>query len=956
MRLTFATLIALAVALLLAGCDSTEPTPRGTLQGVVLAEGSPLAGVIVEVSGPRTDQVTTDEAGRYAFQELPSGAYVVSIRNVPSDAAFPATSRAAAVPEGGAITVDFQGNFIRTAAIVGTVTSREQGLPGISVRLEGTESRTTQTDSEGEFRFSAMRAGSYTVEISGFPASVNFPTPRTEVELATGQTHVATFEGIPELTASVVIRSVQRRTSAGTLEGVDPDDVRGRIEVNVAIDRGLDRPDSLLVLLGGQVVGRQSFQESGGVELSAATTQELSFPVNTAAFDEETGVPRFLNGQRTLTVRLATREGGSSASSASTPLTLRNQDTFMGRVEPGVGPVLGDDGETWVGGDLVVDVLPVIYSPGRDVSTVQLELRRSGGAQVARQSLAGSPPFRFVLSPGATDVSSLSGYQTPRGAIDQLRVIAAAYSQGGPVGGLPVVVGDSLRVDQVAPEATSFEFPAQGSQATCCSQNWVGATFPFALAIGESEDSGVGGVTFRVHAGDATLTNSQLLARTPVEVGAELAETGSNAAYRAVVVLSDALSNERVVALQPTSANPLSNERGGIFGVDRTPPLATLVDAADALGMREINPASGSAWVLTAVDERSGIAGTPFRTVVERYAPQLGTEPVCIFPVSGPCSPSPDGFIRDLPDSGDGYFRLTTRALDRGGNHSEPVVAWVLRDPTPPELLSLQVPSSVSAGEEMTVTGQARDNIDLFYGQAAIRFGDPGSPAGILPFAAPEFLGEPFSGALVPEASFQLRMPVVVGLEVVNSSGAPSGAVDLATQITGSAVDAAGARGTRVAAIPGSPEFEARSFRVQDRGASGGVARWELEASGPVVCGPGLAGTGEGPCPESAAESITLSARASGAAGEFERPFTTVHMLALMPDGAAVWLGSSSTGEMVQDGTGVQGRVWRWSFEWTPDPRIPAGAQRLIAVGVDAHGAALRSSDLTSVEVVTGGG
>ncbi len=956
MRPTFVVLIALAVSLLLAGCDSTEPTPRGTLQGIVLAEGSPLPGVIVEVSGPRTDQVTTDEAGRYALQELPSGAYVVSIRNVPSDAAFPATSRAAAVPEGGSITVDFQGNFIRTAAIVGTVTSREQGLPGISVRLEGTESRTTQTDSQGEFRFSAMRAGSYTVEISGFPPTVSFPTPRTEVELATGQTHVATFEGIPELTASVVIQSVQRRTATGALEGVDPDDVRGRIEVNVAMDRGLDRPDSLLVLLGGQVVGRQSFQESGGDTLSAATIQELSFPVNTAAFDEETGTPRFLNGQRTLTVRLATREGGSSASSASTPLTLRNQDTFMGRVEPQVGPVLGDDGEAWVGGDLVVDVRPVIYSPGRDVSTVQLELRRSGGVQVARQSLAGSPPFQFVLSPGATDVSSLSGYQTPRGAIDQLRVIAAGYSQGGPVGGLPVVVADSLRVDQVAPEATSFELPAQGSQATCCSQNWVGAPFSFENAVGETEDTGVGGVTFRVHAGDATLTNAQLLGTAPVEGGADLAETGSNAVYRAIVVLSDALSNERVVALQPTSANPLSNERGGVFGVDRTPPVATLVDAADALGIREVNPASGSEWVLTAVDERSGIATTPFRTVVERLAPHLGTEPICVFPGTESCLPAPDGFIRELPDSGDGYFRLTARALDRAGNQSEPLIAWVLRDSTPPELLSLQVPSSVSAGGEMTVTGQARDNIDLFYGQAAIRFGDPGSAAGILPFAPPELLGQPFSGTLVPEASFQLRLPVVVGLELVTSAGAPSGTVELATQIVGSAVDAAGMRGTRTAALPGSPEFQARSFRVETRGAAGGVARWELESSGTVVCGPGLAGSVAGSCPDGSEESITLSARASGAGGELDRPFSTVHMLALMPDGAAVWLGSSSTGAIVQDGTGAQGRVWEWTVEWEPDARIPAGAQRLIAVGVDADGAALRSAALTSVEVVTGGG
>ena len=954
MRLLAVVLTAIAVSLLLGACDSTEPTPRGAVQGVVLAEGSPLAGVIVEVSGPRTDLATTDESGRYAFEELPSGAYVVSIRNLPTDAAFPATSRTAAVPEGGSITVDFQGNFIRTAAIAGTVTSRDQGLAGITVRLEGVETRTTQTDGAGEFRFSALRAGSYSVEISGFPASVGFPTPRTEVELAAGQTHVATFEGVPELTASVVIQSIQRRTASGTLEGVDPEDVRGRIEVNVAMDRGLDRPDSVVVLLGGQVVGRQSFDEGGESDvLSAASVQELTFPVNTAAFDPETGVPRFLNGDRTLTVRLATREGGSSASTASTPLVLRNQDTFIAEVDPGAGPVPGEDGELWVGGDLEVEILPVVYSPGRDISTVQLEIRRAGGAQIARQSQAGSPPFVMVFSPGATDVSSLSGYQTPRGAIDQLRVIAAGYSQGGSVSGLPVRVADSLRIDQRPPEPTSFELPTQGTGAECCRDSWVGSGFGFDSAIGELEDEGVGGVTVRFHAGDAAATTTQLLTTTPVERGADLAESSTNSAYRAVAVLSDALGNERPIALAPTSANPVSNERGGVFGVDRTAPVASLVESGDGLGPREVNPAPGSEWVLTASDERSGLATTPFRTLVHRFAPSTGDEPFCIFPGTDPCSPSPDGFIRALPDGGDGYFRLTARALDRAGNLSDPVVAWVLRDETPPEMTSLQGPSNVSAGGEMTVTGQARDNLDLYFGQVAIRFGDPGSAVGVLPFAEPSFLGSPFSGMLTPEASFQMQLPVVVGVETVTSSQVPSGSVSLATQLVGSAVDASGRRGLRGAAIPGSPQFEAQSFRVSDRGEAGGVARWSLAASGDEVCGPGWVGSGAMDCPSGAA--ITLTARAAGAGGAFERPFAAVHFMAVDALGDWLWLGSTDDGALTADGAGAEGRTWEWSFDWSPDGRIQLGSQRIIAVGVDSDGAALRSRELTSVEVVPGG-
>lgn len=939
----------LALILIAGGCDTTEPAPRGVVQGIVMAEGDPLPGVTVEVSGPRNASMSTDEAGRYAFDELPAGAYVVSIRGVPSDAAFPSTSRSAAVPEAGTVTVDFQGNFIRTASIIGTVTSRDQGLAGVTVRLEGTETATTLTDSEGEFRFPALRSGAYTVEISSFPSSVIFNAPRTEVQLTTGQTHAVTFQGTPELTASVVIQSLLRRTSSGALESIDPDNVHGRIEVQVSLDRGQDRPDSLLVLLGGQVVGRQLFDESGGAGgLELEAVQELNFPVNTAAFDAETGEARFKNGELPLTVRLATREGGASASSATTPVTLRNQDTFVARLEAGAGPVVGDDGNAWVGGDLEVDLLPVLYTPDRSISSVTVELRRLGGSQIARQSDSGTPPFRIVLSPTATGPSSLASYRTPSGSIDQLRVTQAGYAQGGAVSGLPAVVGDSLRVDQRPPEPTTFALPTQGSASTCCLQSWVGSAFTFVQALGELVDDGVGGVVPRIHAGPASYSDSQLRNRSPVEGADELDASGSNSAYRAIAVLEDALGNARTIPLSTTSANPVSNERGAVFGIDGSPPAAQLDDSGSGLSHYAVNPPSGASWVLTAVDTVSGIPSVPFRSVLLRYAGSLGTEPICLFPGGDACEPAPDGFLRSLPDDGEGYFRLRSTALDRAGNMSEPIDAWVLRDTEDPEVPALQVPASVSGGSPVTITGLAVDNVDLHRARVGIRFGASG-PA--FPFSEAAELGEPFTESLTVEASFQRSFPFVTGLESVNSSSIPSGNPSAARDFVGTAVDAAGNLGSRVAPIPGASGLQPRSFRITERGTTGGIAFWTLDADASRVCGRGI-GVSAGCESSDVADAVTLRARARGEGGSLVNPFQTVHFVALDADGGVRWLGSSGTGELLADAGGEDGRVWGWDILWLPDPWTPEGSQEILAIGVDANGSALRTLSLTSVEVV----
>ncbi len=437
------------------GCTDDGGTGlRGTVQGTVLLEGAPVAGAAVDVSGPTSRTTTTDGQGRYAFGDLPSGAYVVTLSGAPLDASFPATSRTAVITRSESVQVDFTGNFIRTASITGRVTSRNEGLAGVRVTLSGVDSLTTLTAVDGKFTFPGLRAGRYEVTISEFSPSITFPSTRTELDLAIGESLPVTFDGIPQLTATVVIRSLTRPLPGGQVEPVDPQNVRGSINVTLTVDRGEDTVERVELLLGGQVVAQQSFNDLVGVgegQPDAAAPFDLVFLVNTAEFDESTGTTRFRNGSRTLTARLATREGGEAAWTSSFPLVLRNPDTFVARLSAEKGPVAGANGEDWVGGAITVDVVPVIYTAGAAVSTVVLELRRFAGPMLRERSAAGTGVIRFIFpATGPAGTDNVVGYRTPDGSFDQFRVRAATFTDGTTVAGLPVTVITPVRIDAVS--------------------------------------------------------------------------------------------------------------------------------------------------------------------------------------------------------------------------------------------------------------------------------------------------------------------------------------------------------------------------------------------------------------------------------------------------------------------------------------------------------------------------
>ncbi len=935
--------------------------PEGQVRGVVLVEGSSLSGVAVDLTGPQVRSTSTDAAGRYVFEGVPPGAYVVTVRSTSEDISFPATSRTAVVSGAQTATVDFLGNYIRTASIEGRVTAGSRGLVGVAVTLEGVQSGTTLTGQGGGFIFSGLPAGRYEVRISELPASISFPSVRTDVELSTGQTFLVTFVGQAELTASVVIHSIERRLPDGSLVLANPQNLHGELEVTLSVDRGEDTLEAVELLLGDELVGRQSFApgrmapEAGvgeGARLQAAAPLSVRLPTNTAAFDFATGAVRFPNGQYLLSARLATVEGGPLAWLSSVQVRLRNTDTITGQMTPAHGPVTGVDGEPWIGGDLTVRVIPILYDLSRAVESVTLALRRSGGGQLRTlRGAVGSSPLVLPAS-GEPGSGNLAGYQTPAGVTDELSVMSARYEGGDPVPGAPVVLARQLRIDNVAPPDPVFALPTQGAEATCCLGNWVGRGFDFSSAVDGAPDTGAGGASVSVHVGVAALSDDELAEGPAVEVGAELSPTTDNVSLRAVVVASDNLGNETVVPLSTSDGNPAAGPRGAFFGVDLTPP--TLEFDLTSVGEQARNPPPGSAWVLAVGDPLSGSGPLPARTSVRVRSPALSGRPEqCLFPEPGACRPAPDGLVRGVPAGVEGYITLKSRVLDRAGNVSAEIRGSVVVDETPPILGPLSVPGTLRPNGPAQFQVQATDNLDLDRGWISLEYGDGGAGGReVIAMVPPRSLGVPFDEVLTTDGSLAQTVLPVVGLErVIRADGfaAPAGSVFRLAAARAVVTDAAGNRTTRTEPLPGAAGLSARSFSVSERGPGGGVADFSLEAASDRVCRSGNAET----CGTGVPASVRLTAAARGLGGALEEPFQRVHFY-FIGEGESEWIATSSRATQT-DGDGPLGREWSWSAEWTPAPTMPSGSVVLFAVGVDGDGSALRSLDLTSLYVEAAG-
>ena len=267
----------------LAACEeATPPPPVGSIVGTVSIEGTGIDGVSVNLSNGNS--TTTAGGGSYRFDNVEGGAYTVTISGFPSDATFDATSAAATISSAGqSVTVNFTGAYIRTASVMGTVTVENMGLPGVTVTLTGVSGATAVTDDGGQYAFTGLRMGSYSVEISGFDSDeVGFSATAAAVSVGVGESKIVSFDGTYLRTAGIMGRV--------SVEG------EGLEGVTVSLSGGPDATDMTTMT---DAAGQYSFAKlragDYAVGISGYDTDDYEFEMTsrnvTVALGETANVP-----------------------------------------------------------------------------------------------------------------------------------------------------------------------------------------------------------------------------------------------------------------------------------------------------------------------------------------------------------------------------------------------------------------------------------------------------------------------------------------------------------------------------------------------------------------------------------------------------------------------------------------------------------------------------------------
>jgi len=908
-HLKYLTLLAF-LAIPLAACDDDDdvvaPPAEGTVRGTVTIDGQAAQGVTVELRGAATRSTTTNANGTYEFAAVAAGAYSVEISGFAADVSFGAVSRTAVINTAGQqVTVDFSGQFIRTSSIIATVEAGGSALANVSVALTGAGSATGQTNAQGIATFTGLRAGTYTVTISGFPASAQFAQTTQQVTVGVGQTGQASFVGNRPLTASVAISNITAITSGNP---VNPGNIAGVISVNISVDAGDDTLQRLEALLDGEVFYTQTFSQAAAAE--AAEEAEgapflVSAPLNTASFDADTGTPDYLNGQYELTVRLATVEGGNSAAVTSQTLTFNNNDVLVSNIAS-TRQANDAAGFLWRGGDVTVTYLPVLYS-GNTVTTLSATffgVNSTDNPAVFTRAAIGT--VNSTVNPGTNLIANTvlsSGEQGP-----------SNFRQ--------------VRYESVPPAIlTDFSLTQQlgGGTVRCCGNNWVNPGYEWDDGAPTATDivggvAGVGGVGVTYHAGAAALTNAQLAAldAAPTPGAGGLAASEVNSTFSVVARVADALDNATLQRLQGLGINPLQT-----FGHDATPPTNQMVVAAGTTIANQtiFNANIGNPWTgvdqvqLSASEDFSGFSANPV-ALQHRALNAAGVG--CSVGATAACTAVQVPFAITIPNTvpaggvvTQAYYVYRGQVYNQAGLGSGTTTElWYLFDETAPNVNNIGIQGSYAAGGTYTFSATATDNVDLLDSQFALEFtGLTGSTLDVIPFGSLQTFGTPWTEDLTTTATATTTVSNFVVAIETTTAGSPDGAGSLVPVgwAQFAVRDVALNQSVQRNNFAGGSVEAGTSFDATEPFLSGGV----FEA---VVGAVDLCINAAEDCVAPNVRDVTLQAVISGPSGAVGNPFTNGvrfyyvdNLPASFSGGAGVgnhrFIGADTTADFSDDGT-----------------------------------------------------
>ena len=202
---------------------ATAQTNTFSISGTITptAGGS---GATVTLSGAATATATANSSGAYTFSGLANGTYAITPSH--TGYTFSPTSQNATVNGANVTGINFTATASATFSISGAVTTSGAALSGAAVALTGPAAANTTTNSSGNYTFTGLGNGTYTVTPSNtgysfIPANqsvtinaanktgVNFTATVT-------QSHTVALSWIASVTTTVTGYNVYRSTTNGS--------------------------------------------------------------------------------------------------------------------------------------------------------------------------------------------------------------------------------------------------------------------------------------------------------------------------------------------------------------------------------------------------------------------------------------------------------------------------------------------------------------------------------------------------------------------------------------------------------------------------------------------------------------------------------------------------------------------------------------------------------------------
>jgi hypothetical protein len=134
------------------------------ISGTVTLNGAGLDDVTITLSGDSSDSTTTDFSGNYRFTEVSNGSYIITPSR--SGYSFTPPRRSVTVKGDNVTGQSFTASTVNQGySISRKVTLKNGGTPlaGVTMKLSGAATATTSTDNNGNYSFTGLANGSYTI-------------------------------------------------------------------------------------------------------------------------------------------------------------------------------------------------------------------------------------------------------------------------------------------------------------------------------------------------------------------------------------------------------------------------------------------------------------------------------------------------------------------------------------------------------------------------------------------------------------------------------------------------------------------------------------------------------------------------------------------------------------------------------------------------------------------------